>query len=40
MVVALKFGAALAIGVDHPAYRAEISPVDAVTRNALIADLA
>jgi hypothetical protein len=40
MVAALKGGASLAIGVDHPAYRAEISPVDAATRAALIADLA
>jgi len=40
MVAALKGGAALAIGVDHPAYRAEISPVDAATRVALVADLA
>jgi hypothetical protein len=40
MIAALKGGAALAIGVDHPAYRAEISPVDAATRDALVADLA
>ena len=40
MVVALKGGAALAIGVDHPAYRADISPVDPATRDALVADLA
>ena len=40
MIAALKGGAALAIGVDHPAYRAEVSPVDAATRAALIADLA
>ena len=40
MVAALKGGASLAIGVDHPAYRAESSPVDAATRDALIADLA
>jgi hypothetical protein len=40
MVVALQGGAALAIGVDHPAYRAEISPVDPATRVALVADLA
>ena len=40
MVTALKRGAPLAIGVDHPAYRAEISPTDAATRDALVADLA
>jgi len=40
MVAALKGGAALAIGVEHPAYRAEVSPVEAATRVALIADLA
>ena len=40
MVTALKSGAPLAIGVDHPAYRAEISPANAATRDALVADLA
>jgi hypothetical protein len=40
MVAALKGGAALAVGVDHPAYRAESSPVDEATRDALLADLA
>ena len=40
MVAALKGGAALAIGVDHPAYMASIPAVDAATRNALVADLA
>ena len=40
MVAALKGGAALAIGVEHPAYRAAISPMDAATRDALVADLA
>ena len=40
MAVALKGGAALAIGVDHPAYGADISPVDPATREALVADLA
>jgi Protein of unknown function (DUF3501) len=40
MVSALKSGAALAIGVDHPAYVATIPAVDAATRNALVADLA
>jgi len=39
MVAALKGGAALAIGVDHPAYMATIPAVDASTRNALVADL-
>jgi Protein of unknown function (DUF3501) len=40
MVAALKTGAALSIGVDHPAYRAEIPAVDAATRDALVADFA
>jgi hypothetical protein len=40
MVAALKAGAALAIGVDHPEYRAAIAPVPDATRNALVADLA
>ena len=40
MIAALKRGAALAIGVDHPAYRAEVAPVPADTRVALARDLA
>ena len=40
MAAALKGGASLAIGVDHPAYEATIAAVDAATRNALVADLA
>jgi hypothetical protein len=40
MIAALKAGAALAIGVDHPAYKAEIPEVGAATRAALMADLA
>jgi len=40
MVTAMKRGAALSIGVDHPAYHAEIAAVDASTRQALAADLA
>ena len=40
MVAALKAGAALAIGVDHPAYRATLDPVPEATRRALLADLA
>ena len=40
MVAALKRGAALAVGVDHPAYRVEIPAVAAATRDALVADLA
>jgi hypothetical protein len=39
MIAALKGGAALAIGVDHPAYRAEVSPTNAATHDALAADL-
>jgi hypothetical protein len=40
MVAALKGGAELAVGVDHPAYAATIPAVDAATRDALLADLA
>jgi len=39
MVAALKYGVGLTIGVDHPAYRAEIPRVGAETRTALVADL-
>ena len=40
MVAALKYGAALGIGVDHPHYKAEIPAVGDATRSALVADLA
>ena len=40
MVAALKYGVGLGVGVDHPAYRAEIARVGAETRAALLADLA
>jgi hypothetical protein len=40
MVAALKYGVALGMGVDHPNYQAEIPAVGAVTRQALLADLA
>ncbi len=36
---ALKRGAALAIGIDHPHYREELSPVPARVRAALLNDL-
>ncbi len=36
---ALKHGAALGMGVDHPEYRAEIPAVGDATRAALVADL-
>jgi glycerol-3-phosphate dehydrogenase subunit C len=39
MIAALKAGAALAMGVDHPAYRATLDPVPEATRQALLADL-
>lgn len=39
MASALKQGAALAIGVDHPEYHAKISPVPDGTCKALLADL-
>ena len=40
MVAALKRGAGLDIGVDHPEYAAAIAAVDEATRVALVADLA
>ena len=38
-VAALRGGAALACGVDHPRYRAELDPVPAATLQSLLADL-
>ena len=40
MAEALKYGVALSIGVDHPAYTASADPVSAQTREALVRDLA
>ena len=40
MVAALKYGVALAIGIDHPAYTVVIPAVADGTRQALVADLA
>jgi hypothetical protein len=40
MAEALKYGMALSVGVDHPAYRAAQEPVAPATRNALVKDLA
>jgi hypothetical protein len=40
MAQALKQGAALAVGVDHPGYRAEVPAVPPNVRDALVADLA
>ena len=40
MARALKSGAKLAVGVDHPEYRAELNPVPGEVRDALAADLA
>ena len=40
MIAALKYGVSLGIGIDHPAYKAEIPAVGAATRTALLADLA
>lgn len=39
MIAALKAGAALSIGVDHPEYTATLQPVPEQTREALLADL-
>ncbi len=38
-IAALKSGAVLAAGIDHPNYQVEISPLAANIRNALLADL-
>ncbi len=38
MIATLKAGAGLTLGIDHPAYRAEVTPADPV-RASLIADL-
>jgi hypothetical protein len=40
MADALKYGVALSIGVDHPAYKAACEPVAPETRAALVKDLA
>jgi Protein of unknown function (DUF3501) len=40
MVAAMKGGAALSVGIDHPACTVKIAAVDAATRDALAADLA
>jgi len=40
MVRALKYGVTLAMGVDHPHYRAEIDPLPPAVRSSLVADLA
>jgi hypothetical protein len=39
MVVNLKQGASLSMGIDHPAYRHQVEPVAAAVRDALRADL-
>jgi hypothetical protein len=40
MAAALKYGVSLSVGVDHPNYQAESSPVANEVRKALAADLA
>ncbi len=40
MIAALKAGAELSMGVDHPHYHATLDPVPAATRRTLLADLA
>ncbi len=39
MKAALKYGVGLAVGVDHPRYKAAINPIPQSVRNALVADL-
>ena len=40
MAAALKYGVALTIGVDHPAYNFKLDPVPAEIRTSLVKDLA
>jgi len=40
MAQALKYGVGLAMGVDHPEYRAEVAEVPAAVRASLVGDLA
>jgi hypothetical protein len=40
MIAALKSGAALAMGIDHPEYAATLDDVPDATRKSLLADLA
>jgi hypothetical protein len=40
MISALKAGAALGIGIEHPQYSAAADPVAKATRDALVKDLA
>lgn len=40
MIAALRQGAALGVGVDHPQYREHVAAVPEATRQALLADLA
>jgi hypothetical protein len=39
MVESLKYGVALAVGIDHPHYSAKVDPLPAETRAALLKDL-
>jgi len=40
MIQALRQGASLSMGIDHPAYQALVDPVEAAVRDSLINDLA
>jgi hypothetical protein len=40
MAAALKYGVALTIGVEHPAYSSKLDPVPADIRTSLVKDLA
>ena len=40
MIAAARAGAALAAGVDHPAYRYSVDPLPEALRRELLADLA
>jgi len=40
MIKAAKAGAAISMGIDHPAYTHVVSPLSEAARTALLADLA
>jgi hypothetical protein len=40
MAAALKYGVSLSMGVDHPNYQANVSPLNAESRASLVSDLA
>ena len=39
MSAAVKAGASISVGIDHPAYNYQVDPIDELTRNSLAQDL-